>query len=89
LNCRIFELMQSHDSAVCRTYLMRLNEGEQANHPFAIGRDWRNLRVRTVHRGVPLRRSATPLNHQPFEDSEWQSDAFAAEFLMPVDLFSA
>ena len=53
--------------------------------PFAIGRDWRNLRVRTVHRGVPFRRSATPLNHQPFEDSEWQSDAFEAEFLMPVE----
>jgi hypothetical protein len=39
-----------------------------------------------LHEGVPLRRAAVPTNHKPFEDSEWQSDAFAAEFLMPVDM---
>ena len=39
-----------------------------------------------LHHGVPLRLSSSPTNHKPFEDSEWQSDAFAAEFLMPVEL---
>ena len=27
--------------------------------------------------------SATRLSHEPFRDSEWQADTFAAEFLMP------
>lgn len=39
-----------------------------------------------LHCEVPMRHSSAPSNHRPFEDSEWQSDAFAAEFLMPVDL---
>ena len=30
----IFELTQGADSAVCRAYLRRLNEGDQANYPF-------------------------------------------------------
>ena len=45
----------------------------------------------TLHQGVPLRWAGTPQNnvsrtHAFYEDSEWQADTFAAEFLMPVDL---
>jgi len=38
-----------------------------------------------LHRGVPLRRTLAASDHKPFEDSEWQGDAFAAEFLMPIE----
>lgn len=37
-----------------------------------------------LHAGIPLRRTASVSNHKIFEDSEWQSDRFAAEYLMPV-----
>lgn len=39
-----------------------------------------------LHPGVPLLRTTAPTNHRPYEDSEWQADAFSAEFLMPVNL---
>jgi Zn-dependent peptidase ImmA (M78 family) len=44
-----------------------------------------------LHQGIPLRWAGTPQNnasrtHAFYEDSEWQADTFAAEFLMPVDL---
>ena len=39
-----------------------------------------------LHLGVPLLRTTAPTNHPPYEYSEWQADAFSAEFLMPVDL---
>lgn len=38
-----------------------------------------------LHQGVPLRRTVGAVTHRHFEDSEWQADAFAAEFLMPVE----
>lgn len=38
-----------------------------------------------LHQGIPLRRTSGPATHRHFEDSEWQADAFAAEFLMPVE----
>lgn len=31
-----------------------------------------------------LHREASPHVHKPFQDSEWQADQFAAEFLMPL-----
>ncbi|WP_139559502.1 ImmA/IrrE family metallo-endopeptidase [Methylotetracoccus oryzae] len=37
-----------------------------------------------LHDNVALSRSIGP--HKWIEDSEWQADTFAAEFLMPVDL---
>lgn len=44
-----------------------------------------------LHQGIPLRWVGAPQNnvsrtHAFFEDSEWQADTFAAEFLMPVEL---
>lgn len=37
-----------------------------------------------LHRGVTaFARAAASSTHKPYEDSEWQADAFAAEFLMP------
>jgi Zn-dependent peptidase ImmA (M78 family) len=39
-----------------------------------------------LHPRIALARSSRPGAHQFFEDSEWQADAFAAEFLMPADL---
>jgi len=38
-----------------------------------------------LHQGIPLRRTAGSATHRHYEDSEWQADAFAAEFLMPVE----
>lgn len=38
-----------------------------------------------LHTGVSLARSTSNGNHAWYEDSEWQANAFAAEFLMPVD----
>lgn len=38
-----------------------------------------------LHQGIPLRRTSGSAMHRHFEDSEWQADAFAAEFLMPVE----
>jgi Zn-dependent peptidase ImmA (M78 family) len=39
-----------------------------------------------LHQGVALLHTTAPADHLHFEDSEWQSDAFAAEFLMPACL---
>jgi hypothetical protein len=39
-----------------------------------------------LHPDLGLARSSPGSMHQFFEDSEWQADAFAAEFLMPADL---
>lgn len=42
-----------------------------------------------LHRGVPFARTQEHPNersHQAYEDSEWQADRFAAEFLMPEGL---
>jgi len=39
-----------------------------------------------LHPGLGLARSAKGSVHQFFQDSEWQADAFAGEFLMPADL---
>lgn len=39
-----------------------------------------------LHRGVTAyARTAVSSNHKLYEDSEWQADAFAAEFLMPFN----
>lgn len=38
-----------------------------------------------LHQGIPLRRSPGTATHRHFEDSEWQADNFASEFLMPVE----
>lgn len=39
-----------------------------------------------LHRGVSAyARSNKVNNHKDYEDSEWQADCFAAEFLMPVN----
>lgn len=43
-----------------------------------------------LHQGIPLRRASRSaaqrnLPHRHYEDSEWQADAFAAEFLMPLE----
>ena len=38
-----------------------------------------------IHQGVPLRRTSGPATHRHFEDSEWQANTFASEFLMPVE----
>jgi Zn-dependent peptidase ImmA (M78 family) len=37
-----------------------------------------------LHRGV-VAYARSNSQHKPYEDSEWQADAFAAEFLMPYD----
>ncbi|WP_019594108.1 ImmA/IrrE family metallo-endopeptidase [Thioalkalivibrio sp. ALM2T] len=37
-----------------------------------------------LHPGLSLARGKAPATHRHFEDSEWQADTFAAEFLMPV-----
>ena len=37
-----------------------------------------------LHQGVPFARTQAS-NHKIYEDSEWQADTFAAEFLMPVE----
>lgn len=43
-----------------------------------------------MHTGVPFHRTQEKrTSHPPFEDSEWQADTFAAEFLMPVRLVNA
>jgi hypothetical protein len=39
-----------------------------------------------LHPDLGLGRSSPGSMHQFFEDSEWQADAFAAEFLMPKNL---
>jgi len=39
-----------------------------------------------LHQDAALARSATLGSHRFFEDSEWQADTFAAEFMMPVEL---
>jgi hypothetical protein len=38
-----------------------------------------------IHQGIPLRSTAGPATHRHFEDSEWQANTFASEFLMPVE----
>ena len=37
-----------------------------------------------LHQGISLGRNKQPGGHQHFEDSEWQADCFASEFLMPA-----
>lgn len=37
-----------------------------------------------LHRGVAPVFTRGPWGHMPYEDSEWQADCFAAEFLMPL-----
>jgi len=39
-----------------------------------------------LHHGVGLASNPTAGRHQFFEDSEWQADCFAAEFLMPAGI---
>jgi hypothetical protein len=39
-----------------------------------------------LHPGIPLAKSTRRGMHEFFEDSEWQADAFAGEFLMPAYL---
>lgn len=39
-----------------------------------------------LHRGIALGRSTATSAHRPCEDSEWQADSFAAEFMAPVEL---
>ena len=39
-----------------------------------------------LHPGIALAKSARRGAHEFFEDSEWQADALAAEFLMPAHL---
>ncbi len=40
-----------------------------------------------LHGGIRLARTSgdSPTVHKPFEDSEWQADAFAGELLMPIE----
>ena len=42
-----------------------------------------------LHQGVALRFTEGPSDHDYHEDSEWQADAFAAEFLMPLYMIKA
>ncbi len=37
-----------------------------------------------LHEGPALHRQTAMINHRIFEDSEWQADYFASEFLMPT-----
>lgn len=42
-----------------------------------------------MHHGVALRFTEVEHDHDYHEDSEWQADAFAAEFLMPLYMIKA
>ncbi|MDQ2077484.1 ImmA/IrrE family metallo-endopeptidase [Marinimicrobium sp. ABcell2] len=53
----------------------------QGRDRFTLAHELGHLRL---HRGVTAyARAAASSNHKPYEDSEWQADAFAAELLMP------
>lgn len=38
-----------------------------------------------LHQNIPLNFENSLQVHAPYEDSEWQADIFAAEFLMPIE----
>ncbi|WP_337880903.1 ImmA/IrrE family metallo-endopeptidase [Rheinheimera sp.] len=84
------ELGEDHAQTFPDRLLIKVKESVYEGARKGLGRDIFTLAHELghlfLHRNISsYARSNTSTNHKLFEDSEWQADCFAAEFLMPYE----
>ncbi len=87
--CTEEELGENHGMTYPDTGVIKIREDVYRRAGEGKGRDRFTLSHEIghliLHTGIALARGPDPSDHKPYEDSEWQANTFAAEFLMPVE----
>jgi len=83
------DMQDEHGLTIPSENVIRLREdvyngacNDNGRDRFTIGHELGHL---VLHSNVSFARAQFDYSHKIYEDSEWQANTFAAEFLMPVD----